>query len=251
MSEEQNVDGSRKYPVCPDCGAVGASGKIVHVETCPIGMGIDEVTATNREWFASNTSANERRREVSWAEGADLKIMGYMPDVPGEWAGEVVVKQLSPGVRTRRFDEVFFVPTVPEDATERAEWLANFPKNPRMGLADGEMAVFGPEPRFSGPGVPASVELGEFTPTFRDLPRDLEQIVDQAIADRTWRATEWEGVKILVVSEFYLAATAELEGKSWEEAKKGAWVLERGDGHRAYVWRAQRLGVYGMGKPLI
>jgi hypothetical protein len=63
--------------------------------------------------------------------------------------------------------------------------------------------------------------------------------------------TEWEGIKIIVVSESHLAAAAEVSGMSWEEAKLGSWALERGDGNRAYIWRAQRLGTYGMGKPQI
>ena len=106
---------------CPDCAAVPQGNRIAHVDTCPIGRGIDEICADDRAFFEANPGATERRRSPHWAEGADLKVMGYMVDAPGEWAGEVVVRPIAEGVRARDLSGVFFVPSGVPEGWERPQ----------------------------------------------------------------------------------------------------------------------------------
>lgn len=91
---------------CPDCGAAASVGELagyavrmVHAETCPINTGVDRAIATDRDWFARNPLATERVRRVTWAEAAEMEISaGWRP------SGTVLVLQLVPGIRSRRFE---------------------------------------------------------------------------------------------------------------------------------------------------
>jgi hypothetical protein len=92
---------------CPDCPATASGEKqLTHAKTCPLGLGLDERTAADREWFEAHPWATEYRRPLHWTERAELVMLALLPDVPGEPIGRVLVRQLALGVRTRSFGDV-------------------------------------------------------------------------------------------------------------------------------------------------
>jgi hypothetical protein len=94
---------------CPDCAAVTRSDHLSHEATCPLGLAMDTVTDADAEWFERHPSANAYRRPITWAEAEELRTLGLMP-AGCEIQGRVFVRQLTPGVRTRSFDEVIAFP---------------------------------------------------------------------------------------------------------------------------------------------
>lgn len=220
---------------CPDCGAATSESVvdfgeftkpttgIDHAETCPIGRGITEICADDRVWFEEHPGETERHREPHWAEGAELKLTGNAPDIAGEWAGEVVVKQLAPGVRTRSFDQMFLM-VDPAAAKEAGVKTGSYPITPPP----------------SGEGV---------EPPFNDLPFEVATRVDEILEENSWGEILWEGRKIIVIADTYLEEVSSKIGKSHKEMAAGAWMLERGDGRMVYIWSAPNKGSFGLGKP--
>jgi hypothetical protein len=90
---------------CPDCSGVAEGQRLTHDDTCPIGRGIDQVCADDREWFERHPLAEERWRPITPAEIVELRAMGAVaPDVdPTRW--RVHITWLADGVRGRRFCE--------------------------------------------------------------------------------------------------------------------------------------------------
>ena len=85
---------------CPDCGAQRTRGGFVHAHACPVAVGVDRATDGDRRWFERHPRATERVRPVTWAEAAEMEMsLGWRP------VGNVHVRQLRPGVRTRHFRE--------------------------------------------------------------------------------------------------------------------------------------------------
>jgi hypothetical protein len=104
---------------CPDCAAREIDGHLTHDDTCPLGLGCDEIQADDRFWFELGPSAVTRRRPPHWSEIADLRRLGLVPTddeasrvsgtpVTIEPQGDVVVTRIADGVRTRRFDDIWF-----------------------------------------------------------------------------------------------------------------------------------------------
>lgn len=83
---------------CPDCGAIAVGSRMTHVETCPLDRGVNRVLDDDREWFEAHPGASVRVRPVTPAEVADLLAAGA--DRP---TGDVIVLNLAPGLRMRRF----------------------------------------------------------------------------------------------------------------------------------------------------
>ena len=79
--------------------------RLTHDETCPIGRGIDQVCADDRERFERHPLAEQRWRPITPAEIVELRAMGAVaPDVdPTRW--QVHITWLADGVRGRRFSE--------------------------------------------------------------------------------------------------------------------------------------------------
>jgi hypothetical protein len=100
------------YDTCTDCTAQRVDGDLVHNDTCPLGLGYDEIQADDRFWFALRPHEAERRRPAHWAEIAELRALGALP--PGaDVHGDVVVTRITDGIRAKRFDETYFVVRVP------------------------------------------------------------------------------------------------------------------------------------------
>jgi hypothetical protein len=99
----------RRPQFCPDCGVPNDATGLVHDETCPIALAADVTSAADRDWFAAHPDADHYFRDVTWDEGALLRLAGEFPDVPGDVIGRVQVVRVGPGVRLRRYDSVFLV----------------------------------------------------------------------------------------------------------------------------------------------
>jgi hypothetical protein len=77
-------------------------------------LDIERVTASDAEWFSARPFAEFYYRTASWAEGVELllhdkKLQNAPPELRFTVAGRVRVEQFEPGVRGRRFDDVFFI----------------------------------------------------------------------------------------------------------------------------------------------
>ena len=102
---------------CPDCTAVAKSNHLLHEATCPLGLAMDRVSAADAEWFERHPTANEYRRPIDAAEAEELRLGGLLP-TECEIQGRILVRQLTPGVRTRSFDGVI---AFPKDARKQAK----------------------------------------------------------------------------------------------------------------------------------
>ena len=73
---------------------------MTHAGTCPISVGTDRALDDDAEWFRQHPGATFRTRPVTWAEAAEIEITwGWRP------TGNVIVRQLAPGLRTRHLTE--------------------------------------------------------------------------------------------------------------------------------------------------
>lgn len=95
---------------CPDCGAVPVDNHMAHDPTCPLGMAADATSEADREFFESHPEAEFYWRDPAPSEVADLRLAGACPDVPGEMAGRVKVTNLGPGLRSRDFSRLHYIP---------------------------------------------------------------------------------------------------------------------------------------------
>lgn len=96
---------------CPDCGAAVDGNVLSHVESCPLAANVDATMLDDASWFAAHPGATMRRRPLAWAE-RDLMREVWPTEVPegSQWRGQVVVRQLMPGLRARDFGEIRVVP---------------------------------------------------------------------------------------------------------------------------------------------
>jgi hypothetical protein len=94
---------------CPDCAAVAKFNHLLHEATCPLGLAVDKVSAADAEWFERHPNTNQYRRPITPAEAEELRLNGLMP-AECEIQGRILVRQLTPGVRTRSFDKVIAFP---------------------------------------------------------------------------------------------------------------------------------------------
>lgn len=93
---------------CPDCNRTVIDGELHHDDTCPLGLGYDEIQDDDRAWFERYRMFSTRCRPPHWTEVAELRAIGALPPV-GFIGGEVVVTRLAPGVRTKSFGKLFCV----------------------------------------------------------------------------------------------------------------------------------------------
>ncbi len=95
---------------CPDCSQKSnRDGHLKHAATCPLGHAEDRQLADDRDWFDRHPFAPYRRRPPHWSEVEGLRMVGAIPGT-GEVFGEVVVVPLAPGVRAKRFDQLWVAP---------------------------------------------------------------------------------------------------------------------------------------------
>lgn len=94
-------------PTCPDCTAVPTGQTMRHDETCPMGRDSDAQLADDAAWFEAHPEASERHRPVWLSEVWTLRAA--LPPLPEgtEFAGEVIVRQVAPGVRFKDFNGVY------------------------------------------------------------------------------------------------------------------------------------------------
>jgi hypothetical protein len=120
ISDEHRKLLSRLIPVdmppvpCHDCVPTVDGRNIEHTETCPLSIDIERVTSGDRQWFEDHPQATFYYRPVSWGEGAQLMLMddrvrGFSHDLRLTAVGRVRVEQIKPGVRGRKFEDVYFI----------------------------------------------------------------------------------------------------------------------------------------------
>ncbi len=85
---------------CSDCNAVADGTNLRHDDTCPLGRDTDTAMADDARWFAAHPGATERRRPPTWSE---VDMLKRAPEGT-TWHGDVVVSQIVPGIRVRRFE---------------------------------------------------------------------------------------------------------------------------------------------------
>ena len=90
---------SRHLRPCPDCNAQFVDRKLTHEDTCPLGAGIDDTCAADARYFLDHPGTQSYRRPMTHAERLEH---GHM-HVHYQDSAEVLVTELAPGVRTRRF----------------------------------------------------------------------------------------------------------------------------------------------------
>jgi len=94
---------------CKDCTAVaGETRTLEHDPTCPLGQDLDAVSASDRQWFEDHPGASLRRRPPAWCE-RDMIAAACGVALPAgvTWHGQVVVRQIGPGVRIRSYGDVY------------------------------------------------------------------------------------------------------------------------------------------------
>lgn len=99
---------SKKYR-CGHCTAVGDENNYaVHDKTCPHGKAIEKITASDAAWFESNPGKTFYIRPVVQVEMVDvMNSLGVENPESVTYHGDVFVRQIKPGVRTRQFYGVF------------------------------------------------------------------------------------------------------------------------------------------------
>lgn len=85
----------------------------VHDNSCIVMLGIDEITARDKQFFEDHPEVDGYYRPITLAEGAQLRAAKSMP-TEGTWVGKVYVRQIRPGTRTRDFGKVRYIVT-PDD----------------------------------------------------------------------------------------------------------------------------------------
>lgn len=105
----RRLDGDPMTATCPDCSAVAVGNSLEHDATCPVGIDADANTAADALFFEQHPATREYWRPVTLAEIVELRTIGIFPDVPGHGVGQVLVRQLAPGLRSRDFGRVVYV----------------------------------------------------------------------------------------------------------------------------------------------
>lgn len=122
---------------CPDCtGAARIGETLSHADTCPVGIALDAMTATDREWFAAHPDASEYWRPLL---PGDLHVADLASVVMGTVDGRpprVRVRQLGEGVRVRSLPGNLVLRADTLDAARLLHLLSAAPELPRA-WADG------------------------------------------------------------------------------------------------------------------
>lgn len=93
---------------CPDCARPVVGQHLQHSATCPVGIASEASRRNDAAWFRDRPGATWRRRPITWAEGVEAALLCGLPD-GYRLIGNLVLEQVQPGVRLRRFDNVFAV----------------------------------------------------------------------------------------------------------------------------------------------
>lgn len=86
---------NKKEITCPDCGQTSVKMHLAHERTCPVSKSIDAMTDTDKAWFIAHPHASRYWRDLVPGDLGLHTLDGV------QWEGKVLVKQISPGVRTR------------------------------------------------------------------------------------------------------------------------------------------------------
>jgi hypothetical protein len=97
----RNRTNTSRSLLCPDCAAVdtGEPPTVRHRDTCPVGRGINDATASDREWFAAHPDSDVRERALTWAEREQQVALGAPPEQLD--GARVTVRNIASGVRVR------------------------------------------------------------------------------------------------------------------------------------------------------
>jgi hypothetical protein len=85
----------------------GGTGTLEHDATCPLGQDLDAVSADDWRWFEDHPRASLRRRPPAWCERDMIAACGVALPAGHTWHGEVVVRQIGPGVRVRSYGDLY------------------------------------------------------------------------------------------------------------------------------------------------
>lgn len=120
LSDEHRELISKLKPVeipgtpCLDCEPDIEGLHMTHAALCPVAMCIDDVTASDRQWFEEHPFADYYLRPVTWGEGADLivqnpKMVKFSKSHQLAAKGRVRVERMRDGVRLHTFKGVWFL----------------------------------------------------------------------------------------------------------------------------------------------
>lgn len=100
-AHRRNQTNTNRRLICTDCDAVdtGEPPTVRHRDACPVGRGIDDAMASDREWFAARPDSAVRERALTWAEREQQVALG----APREQldGARVTVRNIASGVRVR------------------------------------------------------------------------------------------------------------------------------------------------------
>ncbi|MEP6760425.1 MAG: hypothetical protein ABJA93_03570 [Sporichthyaceae bacterium] len=96
---------------CPDCtAAFDEQMDLLHDSTCPYGIGEDQTSDADRQFFEDHPDVDHYYRPLTASERITMRLTWTVP-LPerGEFAGRVLVTRVGPGVRYRSFAGVVFL----------------------------------------------------------------------------------------------------------------------------------------------
>ncbi|MBO2456551.1 hypothetical protein [Actinomadura violacea] len=105
MPSQIGRDHSHPAIACDDCTAVGNPDTLTlsHDDGCPVGRGLDEMSANDRAFFETRPNAPHRVRPVCWAEAQHLKRSGAVPADVDLTGWRVRIRPIGPGIRSRQY----------------------------------------------------------------------------------------------------------------------------------------------------
>ncbi|MBT2549807.1 hypothetical protein [Arthrobacter sp. ISL-65] len=63
-----------RRPVCPDCTAPAAAGRVVHADSCPLLADLERTTAADAAWFRQS-GRSQRRRPTTASERTEQTLL--------------------------------------------------------------------------------------------------------------------------------------------------------------------------------
>lgn len=88
---------------CSDCPAVLTGDRLRHDDNCPVGRGLDEMSASDRAFFEEHPDAPHRFRALAWAEAQQLRTARAVHADTDLTGWKVRVRSVGPGVRAKLF----------------------------------------------------------------------------------------------------------------------------------------------------
>jgi len=105
---------------CSDCEPSVDGKEVTHEPMCTIAICIEDATQGDRRWFEAHPFSDHYYREMTWGEGSQLLLHDETAQNLARnhhlaAMGRVRVDHIREGVRSRRFEDVYFVITGERD----------------------------------------------------------------------------------------------------------------------------------------